>query len=250
MTSTTSCGRSCATTSPSAIASSSRRAVTVTPLLPAIDLLPTFSDCPRRIYMSATIADDSEIVRTFDASVTAVGKPISSISLAGVGERMILVPGLMKLAGVPIDSLVKHIALDIAKRKGGVAILIPSGEAAKKWEDIAQYPNSTSAVTQFIKDMQDGSSFGPVVLANRYDGIDLAGNSCRLLVMNGLPQGTSDYDMYRMNVMANSSVNSLLAQRVEQGIGRGTRGGADYCVVIRTGEKLVDGSAEGPTSTN
>ncbi|MGY3532290.1 hypothetical protein [Bradyrhizobium sp. USDA 4452] len=45
--------------------------------------------------------------------------------------------------------------------------------------------------------------------------------------------------MYRMNVMANSSVNSLLAQRVEQGIGRGTRGGADYCVVILTGEKLV-----------
>ena len=48
-----------------------------------------------------------------------------------------------------------------------------------------------------------------------------AENSCRLLVMDGLPQGTSDYDMYRMNVMANSSVNSLLAQRVEQGIGRG-----------------------------
>jgi replicative superfamily II helicase len=30
-----------------------------------------------------------------------------------------------------------------------------------------------------------------------------------------------------------------LAQRVEQGIGRGTRGGADYCVVILTGDKLV-----------
>jgi len=31
----------------------------------------------------------------------------------------------------------------------------------------------------------------------------------------------------------------LLAQRVEQGIGRGTRGGADYCVVILTSQKLV-----------
>src|SRR5262249_9362925 len=154
--------------------------------------------------MSATIADDSEIVRTFDASVTAVGQPISSTSLAGVGERMILVPGLMKLAGVPIDNLVKQIALDIAKRNAGVAILVPSGEAAKKWEDIAQYPSTTIAVTESVKDMQEGKSFGPVVLANRYDGIDLAGNSCRLLVMNGLPQGTSDYDMYRINVMANS----------------------------------------------
>jgi replicative superfamily II helicase len=217
----------------------SRTAVTITPLFPAVDLLPTFADCPRRIYMSATIADDSEIVRTFDASVAAVGKPISSTSLAGVGERMILVPGLMKLSGVPIGTLVTHIALDIAKRKAGVAVLVPSGEAAQNWEDIAQYPRTTEAVSQSVKDMQEGRSFGPLVMANRYDGIDLAGNSCRLLIMDGLPQGTSDYDMYRMNVMANSSVNSLLAQRVEQGIGRGTRGGADYCVVILTGDKLV-----------
>ena len=33
-------------------------------------------------------------------------------------------PGLMKLSGVPIDSLVKHLAVDIAKRKAGVAILV------------------------------------------------------------------------------------------------------------------------------
>ena len=152
---------------------------------------------------------------------------------------MILVPGLMKLSGVPIGNLVRHIALDIAKRKAGVAVLVPSGEAAQKWEDIAQYPRKTEAVSQSVSDMQDGKSFGPLVMANRYDGIDLAGNSCRLLVMDDLPQGTSDYDMYRMNVVANSSVNSLLAQRVEQGIGRGTRGGADFCVVILTGDKLV-----------
>ncbi len=217
----------------------SRAAVTITPLFPAVDLLPTFADCPRRIYMSATIADDSEIVRTFDASVTAVGKPISSTSLAGVGERMILVPGLMKLSGVPIGSLVRHIALDIAKRKAGVAVLVPSGDAAQKWEDIATYPRTAETVARSVSDMQEGSSFGPLVMANRYDGIDLAGNSCRLLVMDGLPQGTSDYDMYRMNVMANSSVNSLLAQRVEQGIGRGSRGGGDFCVVILTGDRLV-----------
>ena len=31
----------------------------------------------------------------------------------------------------------------------------------------------------------------------------------------------------------------MLAQRIEQGIGRGTRGGADYCVVVLIGSKLV-----------
>jgi replicative superfamily II helicase len=105
----------------------SRKAVTITPLFPAVDLLPTFADCPRRIYMSATIADDSEIVRTFDASVAAVGEPISSTSLAGVGERMILVPGLMKLAGVPIDSLVKHIVVEIARKRRASPFSFPRG---------------------------------------------------------------------------------------------------------------------------
>ena len=87
--------------------------------------------------------------------------------------------------------------------------------------------------------MQAGTSYGPIVLANRYDGIDLAGNACRFLVMDDLPLGTSDYDLYRMNVVADSAVSSLLAQRIEQGIGRGTRGGGDYCVVMLTGSKLV-----------
>jgi replicative superfamily II helicase len=87
--------------------------------------------------------------------------------------------------------------------------------------------------------MQAGTSFGPIVLANRYDGIDLAGNACRFLVMDNLPQGTSDYDVYRMNVVADSAVSSLLAQRIEQGIGRGTRGGGDHCAIMLIGSKLV-----------
>jgi replicative superfamily II helicase len=217
----------------------SRRSVTITPVFPPVDLLPTFEDCLRRIYMSATIADDSEIVRAFGASADAVGKPITSTSLAGVGERMILIPELMKLGGTAITPMVKNIATKLAENKRGVAILSPSGPAAEKWTDVASYPNTTKDVATQIGEMQAGASFGPIVLANRYDGIDLAGSACRFLVMDNLPQGTSDYDLYRMNVVADSAVSSLLAQRIEQGIGRGTRGGGDYCAVVLVGSKLV-----------
>ena len=217
----------------------SRRSVTITPIFPPVDLLPTFEDCGRRIYMSATIADDSEIVRAFAASADAVGKPITSTSLAGVGERMILIPELMKLGGAAITPMVKQIATKLAERKQGAAILSPSGQAAEKWADIATYPSTTKDVADQVGLMQAGTSFGPIVLANRYDGIDLAGNACRFLVMDNLPQGTSDYDLYRMNVVADSAVSSLLAQRIEQGIGRGTRGGGDYCAVVLVGSKLV-----------
>jgi replicative superfamily II helicase len=217
----------------------SRTAVAITPIFPPVDLLPTFEDCPRRIYMSATIADDSEIVRTFGASPEAVAKPITSASLAGVGERMILVPELMKLGGAAITPMVKGISTWLAQHKKGVAILAPSGPMAKTWTDVATYPETTKAVTERVAEMQSGSFFGPIVLANRYDGIDLAGDACRLLVMDNLPQGSSNYDVFRMSVVADSAVASLLAQRIEQGIGRGTRGGGDHCVVMLVGSKLV-----------
>ncbi|BAQ48059.1 DEAD/DEAH box helicase [Methylobacterium aquaticum] len=216
----------------------SKSGISITPIFPPVDMLPTFDDAKRRIYMSATIADDSEIVRTFGASPDAVGKPITSTSLAGVGERMILVPGLMKLSD-PIVPLVKGLSTWLAGHKQGVAILTPSGAAAKHWTDIADYPEKTTAVSQKVAAMQAGETYGPLVLANRYDGIDLAGSACRFLVLDNLPQGTSNYDVFRMNVVADAAVNSLLAQRIEQGIGRGTRGGADYCVIVLIGTKLV-----------
>ena len=217
----------------------SRAAVTINPIFPPVDLLPTFEAAPRRIYMSATIADDSEIIRTFAASKQAIATPVTSASLAGVGERMMLVPGLMQLGGTAILPMVKHIAKNLVENKLGVAILSPSSVAAKEWEDIAEYPETTKAVSESIAAMQAGETYGPLVLANRYDGIDLAGSACRFLVMDNLPQGTTNYDVFRMNVVADAAVNSLLAQRIEQGIGRGTRGGADYCVIVLVGSKLV-----------
>jgi replicative superfamily II helicase len=216
----------------------SKTTVCITPIFPLVDMLPTFDSCSRRIYMSATIADDSEIVRTFGASAEAISKPVTSASLAGVGERMILVPALMTLK-TPIDPMIRGIAKRVAVSKSGVAILTPSRATATNWIDVAVYAETTKVVSEKVTAMQSGTTYGPLVLANRYDGIDLAGNACRLLIMDDLPQGTSNYDVFRMNVVADAAVNSLLAQRIEQGIGRGTRGGADYCVVILVGAKLV-----------
>ena len=217
----------------------SRKAVSITPIFPLVDLLPTFEGCRRRIYMSATLADDSEIVRTFGASREAVARPITSESLAGVGERMILVPGFMNLGNTPIVPMVKRIATSLADNRLGVLILSPSRNAAEEWSDIADCPADSNAVSQQIAEMQEGDSYGPVVLANRYDGIDLSSDACRFLIMAGLPRGTSNYDVFRMNVVADAAVNSLLAQRIEQGLGRGTRGGADYCVIVMVGSRLV-----------
>jgi len=66
----------------------SRNAFVITPILPLVDLIPTFDKCQRRIFMSATIGDDSDIVRSFDADRGSIAKPISSTSLDRKSTRL------------------------------------------------------------------------------------------------------------------------------------------------------------------
>lgn len=218
----------------------SRKAFVVTPILPLVDMIPTFSECKRRVFMSATIADDSAIIRTFDAEPDSISKPITSKSLAGISERMILIPELMNIAQAEIPQMLRKLATWIPEhKKAGTVILTPSIASAKKWEDIATAVEGEKVI-EAVKSLQTGKSHGPFVFANRYDGIDLPNEACRLLIMSELPRGIKEYDLYRMNTFtAGATINSELAQRIEQGIGRGVRGAGDYCVVVLMGKDLV-----------
>lgn len=219
----------------------SRNSFVITPIFPLVDLVPTFEDCPRRIFMSATISDDSAIIRTFDAKSESIGKPITSNSLAGVSERMILAPELMPFSADDLPKMLKSTAKWAANQKNvGAVFLVPSSFAAKSWEDTAQFADSTDKVTNYVKQLLEEESRGPFVFANRYDGIDLPGSTCRLLILSGLPRGSSEYDQYRANTFAGGDeLSATLAQRIEQGMGRGARGAGDYCVVIVTGRDLT-----------
>ncbi|MBD1904045.1 DEAD/DEAH box helicase family protein [Trichocoleus sp. FACHB-6] len=219
----------------------SRNAFVITPIFPLVDLIPTFTDCPHRIFMSATIGDDSAIVRTFDANPDLVAKPITSNSLAGVSERMILAPELMQLPPDDVLQMLQELSKAMAKQqKVGTVILVPSDATAKQWMDVATFADSTEKVVTYVKELQENKSQGPFVFANRYDGIDLPGSACRLLILSGLPRGSSEYEQYRANTFAGGAeLISALAQRIEQGMGRAARGSGDYCVVIVTGKDLT-----------
>jgi hypothetical protein len=152
----------------------SRNAFTLTPVLPLVNAFPTFSDARRRIYMSATIADDSEIVRTFDADSALVQKALTSRSLAGVSERMILIPNLMPFKFKVREAIAKLVNWASQQNLGSV-IFVSSDEAAKEWSDIAIVAEGSKAVEALVEELQARTSSRPAVFANRYDGIDLPG---------------------------------------------------------------------------
>lgn len=216
----------------------SRHSFTITPVQPLVNLFPTFYDAPRRIYMSATIADDSDIVRTFDVNPDTISHALTSRSLAGVSERMILIPDLM-----PFDFDVKHTLCSLfeqtTSQQLGAVILVSSDKNADRWSDIATPAIGSAEAEKYINELQEKQTCGPIIFSNRYDGMDLPGDSCRLLVMSGLPAGTSNYELFKASVLyGGKTITKMMAQRIEQGIGRGSRGAGDYCVVVLTGSDL------------
>jgi len=218
----------------------SRNAFTITPVLPLVSAFPTFDDAPRRIYMSATIADDSEIVRTFDADPQLVEKALTSRSLAGVSERLLLIPDLMPFKFNVRDTINKLLQWTTTKKNFGAVVLVSSSAAAEKWKEVATLADDSAEVEALVEQLQARDTNGPVVFANRYDGIDLPGDACRLLVMEGLPAGTSDYELLRAATLyGGATISRMLAQRIEQGIGRGARGAGDHCVVVLAGSELA-----------
>lgn len=216
----------------------SRNDFSITAMYPLVDMFPSFAECPRRIYMSATVADDSSLIRTFNADIQSVKGPISPATLAGVGERLILTPELMIINRDDIPEIIEDI-VKIVSKSAGVVILCPSKVATKRWHEVASFAEGSDVALR-VQELVSRSSNGPFVFANRYDGIDLPRDSCRLLILSDLPRGSSSYDLYRATVFEDSgAIATTIAQRVEQGMGRGTRGSGDHCIVLLTGRELI-----------
>src|SRR5690606_3058062 len=128
--------------------------ITITPFHPLVDRVPAFAECKRRIFMSATLADDSSVVRSFGIGAKAVSQPIAPPSLAGVGERMILVPALTQFPADRIVPGVKEIVREFGP-KTGVVILTPSEAFARAWEDVADVAIGNEDVTEAVRCLTD-----------------------------------------------------------------------------------------------
>lgn len=96
-------------------------------------------------------------------------------------------------------------------------------------------------VVQAVNALKVSKLDTPIVFANRYNGIDLPGDACRMLVVSGIPKGMSDHHKLMSKILVHSKVYARsIAQNIEQAMGRGTRGSGDYCVVALIGFDLCE----------
>ncbi|MGX6402356.1 DEAD/DEAH box helicase family protein [Lactiplantibacillus plantarum] len=203
-----------------------------------IEVIPSFKSCPHKIFMSATIEDDTTLATQFDIKQEDLTEAITPNKANDIGERMILIP--QRLSTKIQDDELKILFKKLAETHN-VMILVPSGNRAEYWRDCANYVvESQEQMINIIKEMKQGL-VGIVVIKNRYDGIDLPKSTCNVLVIDGLPDTRTGYDKFEESALMNTdSITLEKIQKIEQGMGRATRSREDYSVIFLMGRNLVN----------
>jgi len=204
---------------------------------PDLSVLPSFVNAQRRVFMTATLADDAELVTQMGVDEDCVTKPITPASASDLGDRIILTP--METSRLVSHNDVKASAVEWAKTNN-VVVIVPSGPKAKEWSDVTSEIHKKETIEDAVERLQNGY-VGLVVLVARYDGLDLPNDACRVLILDGLPQRYSPQELVEAVAIGGTEAMKVRqTQRIEQGMGRGVRSTDDYCAVILLDSRLVE----------
>ena len=100
------------------------------PLCPPTNSIVSLESADRRMYLTATLPDDSVLITHFGVSAEAAVRPISPSSAADIGDRLIL--SVRELDGSIADETIRQMVADLAEEYN-VVVLVPSFRRAENW---------------------------------------------------------------------------------------------------------------------
>ena len=214
--------------------------IEITPDYNLIHRFTAFTKAAQRILMSATTQDDSFFIKGLMMSKESVIHPLTNSLTKWSGEKMILFPTRIDKS-LNSEYIRNFICKPSMRGIISKVALVPSlwwGEDYKK-------KGAKIAIREKLDDevsyLRSGGPYNhTVVFVNRYDGIDLADNQCRMLVLDSLPSFGNLSDRYEQQCREDSAlITTKIAQKIEQGLGRSVRSEKDYSVILIVGEDLV-----------
>ncbi len=220
--------------------------ITIRPSIAPTHVHAPFAGAAQRFYMSATLGGESDLRRAYCRERLDVVRARSS----QWGRRYVFVPGVYMNADDA--QRIAASAWDLMSPKRSV-LLAPSELAMDRAYDalerlVQRKPSRVKA--EHIQDSLDvfvKRDDAMLTLAGRYDGLDLPGDHCRLLIMVDSPSATNALERH---LSERWKLGPILRRRertrLVQGMGRCTRGPLDFAVIIWLGQSLVNASVSEP----
>ena len=223
------------------IAFISNNKIEIRPLCMPIEQYGIFNNAHHRILMSATTQEDTFFIKGLGLSIEAVASPLVDRNYRWAGEKMILIPAAI-CEHANADDLIDRVIAP--PHDFGIAVLTPSFDKARRYTargaKLINNPEAPNTMYQLLKKHIEAPKNQTIVFANRYDGIDLPDDTCRVLIIDSVPYYDSLSDRYEELCRSESEIIRIkTAQKIEQGLGRSVRGEKDYCVVLIIGSDLI-----------
>lgn len=213
--------------------------IEISPICLPINQFGIFENAPHRILMSATTQEDTFFIKGFKFSNDAILNPLVDEQYTWSGEKMVLIPEMIcdDIDADEIRSKLLH-----ATHLFGIAVLTPSFAKSKKYEELGAVLGNAEGSSMYasLKSFKENYNNQTIVLANRYDGVDLPDETCRILIIDSVPYYDLLADKYEGYCRANSKITKIKTiQKIEQGLGRSVRGEKDYSVILVFGSDLI-----------
>jgi len=210
--------------------------ILVRPYVPPTHQNGLLSGARQRVYLSATLGEGGELERAFGRpGILRLQQPDESTA-PRYGRRFFVFPEFVE--GADTTDLNRA----IVAAAGKALILAPRTEAAMSDASALAQPGwPVWGIDQVAESMAPFAKLphGVCGLAARYDGLDLPGDACRLVALDGVPDQDNLQERF---LQSRARAGAALAARVRtcviQGAGRCTRGPGDTAVVLVLGPDL------------
>jgi Type III restriction enzyme, res subunit len=200
--------------------------IEIRPYHPPTALNAGYSQAKQRLYLSATLGSMDDLQRRVGGGRITRLVTEEPLPLGATGERLLV---LNPSGDQPTDDHVLDWALDQVAAAGGRAawLCASHAEADALQARLISLGHTVYRLRPGDDDMVDAWSWAPsgeLVTAGRYDGLDLPGDICKLVIITTVPQASSEFERFVVAYLGDASfMRHRVGQRVTQALGRANR---------------------------
>lgn len=213
--------------------------IEIRPYILPTQSVPSYSSSSRRIYMSATLGRPGDLERRLGVKPITILRTDRNLMTATAGRRVLLLnPSLDQPFGTnPMRFAFNQMSSARSDGEGRCAWLCSSNPEAEyltrelRARGHEVFRLQAGDETPFDQWMATRNAC--LVTAGRFDGLDMADEVCRLVILPTVPAASSEFERFAVAYLGDASfMKHRVGQRITQALGRANRSSEDSGLYI------------------